>query len=125
MSIPRTSARCDSRNTIATGTTPSSVASASSGRKMFNCWPPPPWAGLKEGVDDSRSERPTWIGYCDESARTANGRKKLFQSAAKLKKKTSATMGLASGSATRRNVCHSLAPSTRAASSRSRGIVVA
>src|SRR4029077_12154464 len=74
---------------------------------------------------DSRSERPTWIGYCDESARTATGRKKLFQSAAKLKKKTSATMGLASGSATRRNVCHSLAPSTRAASGRSPGIVVA
>ena len=34
---PRTSARCDSRNTIATGTTARRVASASSGRKMFTC----------------------------------------------------------------------------------------
>ena len=36
-SRPRTSARCDTRNTTATGTTASRVASASSGRKMFTC----------------------------------------------------------------------------------------
>ena len=115
---PRTSARCESRNTIATGTTASSVASASSGRKMLTDWPPPPAAGLNDGVEESRFESPTVIGYWFESARTTYGRKKLFQSATKLKKKTSATIGFASGSATRRNVCSSPAPSARAASSR-------
>src|SRR4051812_7354326 len=111
-------------NTIATGMTASSVASASSGRKMFTCWPPPPTAGLNEGVDDSRLDRPTWIGYCEEFASTAYGRKKLFQSDTKLKKKTSATTGLANGSAMRRKVDHSPQPSMRAASSSSRGIAV-
>ena len=68
---------------------------------MLTDWPPPPAAGLNDGVDDSRFDSPTVIGYCYESARTAYGRKKLFQSATKLKKKTSATTGLASGSAMR------------------------
>ena len=45
--------------------------------------------------------------------------------AAKLKKKTSATTGLARGSATRKNTCHSLHPSTRAASSTPFGSLVA
>ena len=92
---------------------------------MLTDWPPPPTAGLNDGVEESRSERPTVIGYWFEFARTTYGRKKLFQSATKLKKKTSATTGFASGSATRRNVCSSPQPSTRAASSRSGGIEVA
>ena len=48
---------------MATGMTASRVARASSGRKMSTCWPAPPTAGLKEGVDDSRFESPTWMGY--------------------------------------------------------------
>ena len=68
---------------------------------MLTDWPPPPTAGLNDGVEESRFERPTVIGYWFESARTTYGRKKLFQSATKLKKKTSATTGLASGSAIR------------------------
>ena len=111
--------------TIATGTTAISVASASSGLKILTDWPPPPTAGLKDGVDESRSQSPTVIGYWFESASTTYGRKKLFQSATKLKKKTSATTGFASGSATRRNVCSSLQPSTRAASSSPGGSAVA
>ena len=55
---PRTSARCESTNTTATGSTASSVASASSGRKMLTDWPPPPAAGLNEGVEESRFESP-------------------------------------------------------------------
>src|SRR5436189_5869554 len=100
-------------------------ASASSGLKIFTDCPPPPTAGLKDGVEARRSERPTVIGYWFESARSTYGRKKLFQSATKLKKKTSATTGFASGSATRRNVCSSPAPSTRAASSSAGGSAVA
>ena len=79
---PRTIARWESRKTIATGTTAISVASASSGRKISTDWPPPV-AGLNDGVDESGWERPTWIGYCVESASTTYGRKKLFQSATK------------------------------------------
>src|SRR5207244_13436891 len=90
---PRTSARCEKRKTIATGTTARMVASASSGLKMFTDWPPPPTAGLNEGVEASRFERPTVIGYWFESARKTYGRKKLFQSATNAKKKTSATTG--------------------------------
>ena len=98
---PRTSARCEKMKTIATGTTAISVASASSGLKILTDWPPPPTAGLNDGVDESRSQSPTVIGYWFEFASTTYGRKKLFQSATKLKKKTSATTGFASGSATR------------------------
>jgi hypothetical protein len=79
---------------------------------------------LNDGVEASRLERPTVIGYWFESASTTYGRKKLFQLETKLKKKTSATTGFASGSATRRNVDHSPQPSTRAASRSSEGIAV-
>src|SRR3954447_5760844 len=123
--IPRTSARCDTRNTMTTGATATKVARASSGRKMSSPCPPPPVAGLNAGVEESSWDRPTWIGYCLESASTVNGKKKLVQSATKLKKKTSATTGLASGRATYRKVRYSPQPSTRAASSSSLGIAVA
>jgi len=73
--------------TIATGTTASRVASASSGRKMLTDWPPPA-AGLNEGVEESRLESPTEIGYWFESARRTYGRKKVFRFARKLKKET-------------------------------------
>ena len=38
--------------------------------KIWTDWPPPPTDGLKDGVEASRSERPTVIGYWFEFART-------------------------------------------------------
>ena len=34
------------------------------------CCPPPPVAGLNDGVDDSSVDSPTWIGYWSESPST-------------------------------------------------------
>jgi hypothetical protein len=45
-------------------------------------------AGLNEGVEESRLEGPTEIGYWFESARRTYGRKKVFRFARKLKKET-------------------------------------
>ena len=80
--------RWESAYTIASGAAAISAASARTGFEP----------------EINMSLRPTWTGYCDESGRTTYGRKKLVQSAAKLKNSTSATTGLASGSATRRNI---------------------
>ncbi len=44
--------------TIATGTTAISVASASSGLKILSDWPPPPTAGLNDGVDGEQVPEP-------------------------------------------------------------------
>jgi hypothetical protein len=54
---------------------------------MLTDWPPPA-AGLNEGVEESRLESPTEIGYWFESARRTYGRKKVFRFATKLKKET-------------------------------------
>ena len=56
------------------------------------------------------SDSPTCTGNWFSFGRITYGRKKLFQLATKLKKTTSAMMGLASGIPTRRKAAHSLQP---------------
>src|ERR1700712_4647036 len=83
-----------------------------------------PTTGVKVGVEASIWVSPTCIGYWSLPGIITYGRKKLFQLPTKLKKPTSATTGVASGSAILVKVRNSPQPSILAAASRSAEIVV-
>ena len=64
----------------------------------------------------------TFAFDCVDSGASASTMSNTFRTLMIIVMKTTLSTGASSGTVTRRNVCHSVAPSVRAASSTSRGI---
>jgi len=94
-------------------------------RTLLHCGPAIEWPDVADPLRRSMRAATVAEGWAAGLKATINGMKNSFHIHTPLRMVTEMSPGLRSGSTTRRKICHSLAPSTCAALTRSRGRVAA